>query len=115
MPTPDAPRHRLNLADIGRIEQDGILVEVHSRGGSLFGFKKLIDELSKRQALEIRTLYDNKLGAGYLGVVFAEHNAQLAAEKLDEFLSHHDEFSISGYFSDAVEATGIAAIPQRDA
>lgn len=100
----DTPKHRMHIKEKGRIAHEGIVVEVHSRGGSLFGLKSMIDEFSMRQSLGIRTAYDNKSGAGYLSVIFADDNALSAAEKLDMFFSDHEELQILGYFGDAVEA-----------
>lgn len=104
MRNPRQPKHRILIHDIGRVEDEGALVEVHSRGGSLLNLKRLIETFSKDHALDIRTIYNTKLGASYLGVIFAPHNAASASDRLDDFLIKRHEFRISGYFSDAVAA-----------
>ena len=105
------PKHQLYIRETGRIEKTGTVIEVHSLGGSLFGLKGIIDEFSKRQSLNIKTMYDTQKGASHLGVIFADQNCEDAAEKLDTFIARQSEFNINGYFSDALAAAVIGGTP----
>src|SRR5688572_778862 len=98
------PKHRLRIHDIGHIREDGTMVEIHSRGGSLLSLKRVIDAFNKRKSLGIKTIYNTRLGAGRLEVIFADDNASEAADMLDELMAKNHEFNVQGYFSDSLAA-----------